>query len=414
MGSKRGGRRVKRRTQKKTDSEIDAADLPPRAFVFAKGSVPSQLKALVNDLKYMLSPNTATALRAQKRNKLRDFVDVAGPLHVSFFLIVSATAKNSYLRLVRSPRGPTLTFRIQSFSISSDLAASARKPYSPSHAVWQTAPVLILSNFDKSVQHESLSSTMVQNLFPTLNVATARLMSFRRVVLVHQLPESEGGGCELRQYVIEAAPTGISKGVKRLMRATNLPSLGRYADITDYLNRGGYSSESGAETDEEEKADLPQDYAGRNARKSQRVSIKLHEVGPRVSLSLLKVEEGLCDGATLYHSLVSKTEGEAAETEAKIQARAALKAERKQRQQDDVNRKRQAKDKASTRTKRQRGARSGAEEAADDNDLDDEVDDDEDWYRAEVGEEPEEQLALAGRETKPRPKSTRAPKRKAT
>ena len=33
-----------------------------------------------------------------------------------------------------------------------------------------------------------------------------------------------------------------------------------------------------------------------------------HEVGPRLSLSLLKVEEGLCDGATLYHALVQKSD----------------------------------------------------------------------------------------------------------
>ena len=44
------------------------------------------------------------------------------------------------------------------------------------------------------LQHEALSATMLQNLFPSLNVATARLAAFRRVVLVHQLPESEGGG----------------------------------------------------------------------------------------------------------------------------------------------------------------------------------------------------------------------------
>ena len=231
MGARKrkGGRRIKRKTQSSTDTTEQTTDLPPRAFVFTKGKVSTQLKALVEDLKRVMSPNTAVSLRAQKRNKLRDFVDVAGALHVSFFLIVSATEKNSYLRLVRSPRGPTLTFRIDGFSLSSDLAATLRKPYSPSDAVWQCAPMLILSNFDRERQHEALEATMLQNLFPTLNVASARLATFRRVVLVHQLPDDEGGGCELRQYVIKAAPTGVTKGVKRLVRASKLPSLGRYA-----------------------------------------------------------------------------------------------------------------------------------------------------------------------------------------
>ena len=50
---------------------------------------------------------------------------------------------------------------------------------------------------------------------------------------------------------------------------------------------GGYSSDSGAETDEEDKAELPQDYVGRQTKAGQKVSIKLVEVGPRLSLSLL-------------------------------------------------------------------------------------------------------------------------------
>ena len=78
---------------------------------------------------------------------------------------------------------------------------------------------------------------------------------------------------------------------------------------------------------------------GRNTKKNQKVSIKLLEVGPRLSLSLLKVEEGLCDGATLYHSLVSKSESEAAEIAERIEARAALKAQRRAAQQANVDRK---------------------------------------------------------------------------
>ena len=261
---------------------------------------------------------------------------------------------------------------------------------------------------------------MLQNLFPTLNVATARLATFRRVVLVHQLPESEGGGCTLRQYVIKAAPTGVSKGVKKLMRATKLPSLGRYSDVADYLTRGGYSSDSSGETDEEDKAELPQDYVGRNAKKNQQVSIKLHEVGPRLGLSLLKVEEGLCDDATLYHALVSKSEDEAAQTAAKVEARAALKQERKQLQADNVARKRAAEQERTDRRKRRRGSpRSPGDEGDEDEDEDEdeggaqatratvsaeramaEDDDDEEWYRREVGEEPEAELGLGARRTR--------------
>ena len=386
---------MKRKTQKTTETGGAAEQLPPRAFVFTKGKVPATIKALVEDLKRVMSPNTAQDLKAQKRNKLRDFVDVAGALHVSFFLILSATDKHCYLRVVRTPRGPTLTFRVDAYSLSSDVSASVRKPYSPSDAVWQTAPMLVISNFDKTKQHEALSATMLQNLFPTLNVATARLATFRRVVLVHQLPEEEGGHAELRQYVIKAAPTGVSRGVKKLVRATNkLPSLGRYGDVADYLTGGGgMSSDTGGETDDEDKAELPQDYVGRNTKKNQKVSIKLHEVGPRLSLTLLKVEEGLCDGATLYHKLVSKTKGEEEETAAKIEARAALKAERKALQQANVDRKKAAAEEKSKskRGRRKLGEEGGGAASGDDassaggGDIEDGAFEDEDYEEEEGG-----------------------------
>ena len=170
MARRKQGRRVKRQTQQSTDSskDLEAQKDVPRAFVFSRGKVPGALKALVENLKQVMSPNTARALRSQKRNKLRDFVHVAGQLNVSFFLIISATDKAAYLRLVRSPRGPTLSFRIRSYTLASDLAAMLRKPYSAGPGIWQSSPLLVLSGFDKEVQHQALMATMLQNVSPTI------------------------------------------------------------------------------------------------------------------------------------------------------------------------------------------------------------------------------------------------------
>lgn len=168
------------------------------------------------------------------------------------------------------------------------------------------------------------------------------------------------------------------------------------------------------ETEEEEKVELPQDYVGRNTRASQRVSIKLHEVGPRVSLSLLKVEEGLCSGATLYHSLVIKSEGEAADTALRVAARAALQEKRKLKQIKNVERKRKATEEKAAARKRRRGAQreDGEEEENNDDDAygnsadvvnyDDNEYDDAEWYRREVGEEPAAELGLAAKSTRGR------------
>eukprot|EP00879_Flechtneria_rotunda_P030919 GHRR01033660.1.p1 GENE.GHRR01033660.1~~GHRR01033660.1.p1 ORF type:complete len:113 (-),score=20.55 GHRR01033660.1:321-659(-) len=62
---------------------------------------------LETDLRRMMLPNTAAALRESKRNTLKDFVSVAGPLGVSHFLMLTATERSTYLKVAKTPRvGP--------------------------------------------------------------------------------------------------------------------------------------------------------------------------------------------------------------------------------------------------------------------------------------------------------------------
>jgi len=49
-------------------------------------------------------PNTALNLKESKRNQIKDFVSVAGPLGVSHFMILTATDNSSYLRVAKTPR----------------------------------------------------------------------------------------------------------------------------------------------------------------------------------------------------------------------------------------------------------------------------------------------------------------------
>lgn len=59
---------------------------------------------LESDLRRMMLPFTAASLRESKRNTLKDFLAVAGPLGVSHFLILTATEKSTYLRVAKTPR----------------------------------------------------------------------------------------------------------------------------------------------------------------------------------------------------------------------------------------------------------------------------------------------------------------------
>ena len=59
----------------------------------------------------LLVPN-----QVRQRNVLKDFVQVAGPLGVTHFIIISKTEDFINLRICRLPRGPTITFHVKAVS----------------------------------------------------------------------------------------------------------------------------------------------------------------------------------------------------------------------------------------------------------------------------------------------------------
>lgn len=42
-------------------------------------------------------------------------------------------------------------------------------------------------------------------------------------------------------------------------------------------------------------------YVTEKKTKTQQSAVRLHELGPRLTLSLIKIQEGFCDGQVLYH-----------------------------------------------------------------------------------------------------------------
>lgn len=194
------------------------------------------------------------------------------------------------------------------------------------------------------------------------------LSSARRIVLLHYNPATKT--IDLRHYVINVRPIGVSKRLRRVVEGSSssgksaalravaaaaangesggagaaaankkgaMPDLGRVNDISDYvLGRrrmdveGGNGDDddaasigvaSGFETDassdaesdgeEGDKAtvDLFQDYVGKGniAGKRRRTeggnqrAVRLREIGPRLEMRLIKIEDGIAGGDVLYH-----------------------------------------------------------------------------------------------------------------
>lgn len=82
-------------------------------------------------------------MQEKKRNNLKDFLNVAGPMGVTHFLILSKTATAPFLRVGRTPQGPTLTFKINEYSLAVDIAQSQLRPRCPQD-LFKNPPLVIL------------------------------------------------------------------------------------------------------------------------------------------------------------------------------------------------------------------------------------------------------------------------------
>lgn len=125
-----------------------------------------------------------------------------------------------------------------------------------------------------------------------------QLSQTRRVLLFNY---NEDTDCiDVRHYSIGVKAIGISKSIKRVINA-DLPDLSKFEDISDYILREAVVSESDVEDGPESTVTLAQNYHGRNNRKNEQRAVRLQELGPRMKLQLIKVENGLCGGEVLYH-----------------------------------------------------------------------------------------------------------------
>ncbi|KAL8162699.1 hypothetical protein V2J09_014188 [Rumex salicifolius] len=271
----------------------------PKSFVFSRSrtKLPSSLRHLEMDLRKLMLPYTALKLKEKKRNSLRDFLNVAGPLGVTHFLMLSKNHSAPYLRVARTPQGPTLTYKIQEYSLVADIAQSQLRPRCPPD-LFKNPPLVVLSGFGTGDQHLKLSTIMFQNMFPSIDVNTVKLSTCQRIVLLNYNKETKL--VDFRHYSVRLQPVGVSKRIRKFVQNHQVPDLRNLQDVSDFITRAGYGSESEAD-DEAATVSLSSDL-GRVNRASTKSAVKLQEIGPRMTLDLIKIEEGLCTGGIIFSS----------------------------------------------------------------------------------------------------------------
>ena len=120
--------------------------------------------------------------------------------------------------------------------------------------------------------------------------------------------------------------------------------------------------------------------------------MQLHEIGPRMTMQLMKIEEGLLTGEVLYHDHVVKTEEEKEELRKQIEKKQKLKEQRKKQQAENRAKKLKELEKKNKNSKHNQDSVATAENDQDNEQQFSDLDDDAVYYKEEVGEEPDEEL----------------------
>lgn len=288
---------VKQAKKQPPQQNVDhvTGDKIPRSFVFSRLKLPGSLKQLQADLRKMMLPYTALNLKEKKRNNLKDFLNVAGPMGVTHFLMLSKTGSSPYLRVARTPQGPTITFKIQEYSLAVDIANSQSRPRVPKD-LFKNSPLIVLSGFGTGEQHLKLTTIMFQNIFPAIDINTVKLSSCQRIVLLNYNKETKL--IDFRHYSIRLQPVGVSRRIRKFVQNHQAPDLRNLQDVSDFITKAGYGSESEGD-DEAATVSLASDL-GRVNKASTKSAVRLQEIGPRMTLQLIKIEDGLCAGTVIF------------------------------------------------------------------------------------------------------------------
>jgi ribosome biogenesis protein SSF1/2 len=328
----------------------DKSEKIPKALILRRGKTAPEVGDLVHDLRELFLPYSALHFHEDARNRkltLHHYVShLALPMGVSHLWSFSQNQERLHLRIARTPEGPTLHFRVHQFSLARHIKQLQRRPVAMTEALTAHSPVVVTHQFGdvQAPPHVKL----IQNMFPAIHVSTVQLKHCRRVVLFHYLPSAgpnEPCLVHMRQYAIQATPTGVHRRVRRLVQGRKLPNLHQLSDIADYLDANGGSvvhSDSEGEDDPETVVALPDAFAGRGNIEHQTSALKLVELGPRLTLELIKVEKGLGKGDVLYHSYIHKSPEEVEAMQREKERLEQTKEERRRIQEQNVLRKRQA------------------------------------------------------------------------
>ena len=250
-------------------------------------------------MRLVMYPYTFINLKESSKNNIKDFLSLVDIYGLSHMMMFTNTEKHSYLHFAKMPKGPTVTFVIDKYCLSSDIFSKTEKDQKPLTKSFGHIPLLIMNGFNNTKIPEEyeapmkIVSMMFQSFFPPVNLGEVQMKKFKRVVLVNlNLNNKNIPELEFRHYDIDMYKYSVKKTISNLINDLGkTKDLSKFNNISDYiLKHSGYSSCS----DNEEEGQC--EIIDEKNKKNEKTQIKLKEIGPRLNLSIFKIQEGFFKG----------------------------------------------------------------------------------------------------------------------
>ena len=264
-------------------------------------------------MRLVMYPYTFINLKESSKNNIKDFLSLVDIYGLSHMMMFTNTDKHSYLHFAKMPKGPTVTFVIDKYCLSSDIFSKTEKDQKPLTKSFGHIPLLIMNGFHNakiSEEYEApmkIVSMMFQSFFPPVNLGEVQMKKFKRVVLINlNLNNNNIPELEFRHYDIDMYKYSVKKTISNIINDLGkTKDLSKFNNISDYiLKHSGYSSCS--DNEEEGQCEIIDEKNKTN----EKTQIKLKEIGPRLNLSIFKIQEGFFKGNVVFHSLIKKSKKE--------------------------------------------------------------------------------------------------------
>lgn len=280
------------------------------------------------------------------------------------------------------------TFKVHEHTLAKDIVSTMKSQFVNDEA-FHHAPVVILNGFSGEGRHLKLMAATFQNMFPPINLSTIKLYNVKRCLLFSF--DATTKLIEIRHYFIRCQPVGINKNVRKLVNR-QIPDLSNFEDVSEFVTRAAANAADSEGEEDERTVELTQTL-GRGNMEGNKSEIRLYEIGPRFTIQLIKIEEGLMEGEVFFHEYVQKTDEEVEEIIKRREKRKRLKEQRKKKMQEDIEAKKKAKE---LHKKRSMGIKDEDMEEEQNDEIEDEDqepenDSDEDNFDEEMEENEEEE-----------------------